>query len=116
MRTASKSYARLNKYQGVVSMECMTGREVSNVKGIMILALLFAAGCSAYVPLEQLEAEALVTGDWSKVEERQRMITRRNLRSSIACPPGTIGYCEVEIGGQHCSCVENEVISSFLQR
>ena len=57
-------------------MDGMTDREVNNVKGIMILALLFAAGCSAYVPLEQLEAEALVTGDWSKVEQRERTIAR----------------------------------------
>ena len=92
----------------------MTDKEVYKVKGIIILAILFAAGCSAYVPLEQLEAEALVTGDWSKVEERQRIIARRNLRSSIACPAGTIGYCEVEVGSQRCSCVDNEVISSFL--
>jgi hypothetical protein len=94
----------------------MTDREVNNVKGIMILALLFVAGCSAYVPLEQLEAEALVTGDWSKVDERQRIIARRNLRSSISCPPGTIGYCEVDAGAPRCSCVEKEIISSFLQR
>ena len=97
-------------------MEHMTGREVDNVKGIMVVAFLFVAGCSAFVPLEQLEAEALVTGDWSRVEERERMIARRNLRSSIACPPGTIGYCEADIGAQRCSCVEKEIISSFLQR
>ena len=97
-------------------MDCMTDREVNNVKGIMILALLFAAGCSAYVPLEQLEAEALVTGDWSKVEERQRMLTRRNLRSSIACPTGSVGYCQTGFGEQRCSCVDYEIISSYLQR
>ena len=97
-------------------MDRMTGREGNNVKGIMILALLFAAGCSAHVSLEQLEAEALISGDWSKVERRQRMIARRNLRSGISCPAGTIGYCELDVGEPRCSCVDNEVIRSFLQR
>ena len=85
------------------------------MKGIMILALLFLAGCSAHKSMEQLEAEALVTGDWSRVEQRQRLIARRNLRSSVACPAGTIGYCEIDTG-KRCSCVDQEVISSFLQR
>jgi hypothetical protein len=95
-------------------MDGVTDREVSNVKGILILVLLLAAGCSATVPLEQLEAEALVTGDWSKVDQRQRMIARRNLRSYIACPAGTIGYCEAGNSGDRCSCIDREIISSYL--
>lgn len=83
---------------------------------MMILALLFVAGCSAYVPLEQLEAEALVSGDWSKVEQRQMMLQRRESRNAPQCPPGTLGYCDVGIGGDRCTCVASEVVSSYLGR
>ena len=86
------------------------------MKGIMILVLLFAAGCSAYVPLEQLEAEALVSGDWSKVEQRQMMLQRRQSRSVPSCPPGTMAYCNVGIGGKKCTCVDNDIVSSILGR
>ena len=86
------------------------------MKGIIMLVLLFAAGCSAYVPLEQLEAEALVSGDWSKVEQREMMLQRRQSRSVPSCPPGTMAYCNVGIGRDECTCVDNEIISSFLER
>jgi hypothetical protein len=92
----------------------MFGREDLDVKGIMILALLFVAGCSAFVPLEQLEAEALVTGDWSKVEERERMLERRKIRSFLQCPAGTIGYCEQGIRREECTCIDREIANSFL--
>lgn len=84
------------------------------MKGMIILVLLFLAGCSAYVPLEQLEAEALVSGDWSRVEQRQHAIQRRNLRSSMACPPGTTGYCEKRTGAERCGCMDSELISSYM--
>lgn len=117
MRTASTRSGRLKAYQGSVSVLGTRDMEVRNVKGIMLLGLLLVAGCSAHVPLEQLEAEALVSGDWSRVEQRQRMIERRKLRSSLACPPGKIGYCEVGASRQErCSCVENQVIRSLLSR
>ena len=86
------------------------------MKGIVLIGLLLLAGCSSMVSLEQLEAEALVSGDWSKVEQRQRIIERRNLRSSLACPPGKIGYCEVVARNERCKCVDNEVIRSLLGR
>ena len=91
--------------------------EVRNVKGVMLIGLLLLAGCSSMVSLEQLESEALVSGDWSQVEQRQRLIERRKVRSSIACPPGTIGYCEVH-GSRYerCRCIENEVIRTLLGR
>jgi hypothetical protein len=80
------------------------------------LGLLFLAGCSAYVPLEQLESEALVSGDWSKVELRQRMLERRKIRSFLQCPTGMIGYCEPGFGREECTCLDREVVNSFLER
>lgn len=84
------------------------------MKGITILALVMLAGCAGYMPLEELEAQALLTGDWSAVEKRERMDARRNLRSFMKCPPGTIGYCEPIQRSEQCSCVDQEIISALL--
>ena|GEM_PF-2256711 len=84
------------------------------MRGIVILALILLAGCSGYIPLEQLEAQALITGDWSAVQKRERTIARRNLHSYMQCPPGTTGYCETYGSPARCSCVDSKVIRSFF--
>ena len=86
------------------------------MRSTLILAMLVLAGCSGYVSLEQLEKEAMITGDWSAVEKRERIIARRNMRAGIACPPGTIGYCESSIGSEDCRCVDTEILSAFYGR
>ncbi len=91
----------------------MDDREVRVVKGILILTLIVLAGCAGYPPLEQLEEQALLTGDWRAVEKRERLEVRRNLRSSMRCPPGTIGYCERYPRVDRCGCVNSTVIRSL---
>jgi len=85
------------------------------VKGIItVLALIALAGCAGFVPMEELESRAFVTGDWSLVEQRERLIERRKLRSYMQCPPGYIGYCQEDFGRKGCSCVESVVVNAFL--
>ena len=86
------------------------------MKGIIVLALILLTGCAGIVPMEQLEAEALITGDWSAVERRERIVARRNLRSFLQCPPGTIGYCEIGFGSNSCSCVSSRSASIVLSQ
>lgn len=81
---------------------------------IIIFALCVLAGCSTRPTLEQLEAEALVTGDWSRVEQREAAIARRNQRSGISCPSGTVGYCKTFMSDKECACVSQESIYSLL--
>lgn len=81
---------------------------------ITLLALVVLTGCGSMKTLEELEAEALLSGDWSAVELRERQTARRNLNSSIYCPPGRIGYCEAEFGKTECSCVDQERLNAFL--
>ena len=92
----------------------MYDREVRVVKGITMLTLIFLVGCAGVVPLEQLEADALLSGDWSAVEQRERLIARRNLRSYMRCEPGTIGYCETNNGLEHCRCIDRKIIQSLF--
>lgn len=86
--------------------------------GMKIIVTAFAvallASCASFVPMEELETEALMSGDWSLVEQRERIIERRKLRSYMQCPPGYIGYCQEDFGRKGCSCVESAVVNAFL--
>ncbi len=84
------------------------------MKVIVILSFVFLAGCSGYMTLEELEAQAVQTGDWSEVEKRERIIARRKVRTGIACPPGTTGYCVTNFGAESCTCMESSAIRAFL--
>ena len=86
------------------------------MKTILFLALFVLAGCSSIATMEELEAEALATGDWSAVEKRERGIERRNSRAGLSCPSGTTGYCESAFGHEECMCVESAVLSAFYSR
>ena len=84
------------------------------MKGIVVLALILLAGCAGVTPLEQLEAEALISGDWTAVERRERTIARRDSRKTH-CPPGTVGYCEVDFGTNACTCIKSGAMRSFIE-
>ena len=83
---------------------------------ITVTILLLLTGCGAMKSMEQLEKEAFLSGDWSAVEQRERQIARRNLKSSLYCPPGKIGYCEADFGRNECTCIDQEQLNAFLMR
>ena len=84
------------------------------MKGIIVLALILSTGCASYQSLEQLEAHALVSGDWSAVETRERIIARRKQRNSFQCPPGFSAVCEMRISSDRCTCVDADGMRTFL--
>ena len=49
---------------------------MKNIAVVLVTCLLWA--CSSYSSLEELVAEAEQTGDWSKVEERERILVTPN--------------------------------------
>jgi len=114
LRAVSPRTSGLNKYQGIVGSDWWDDREVREMKGITILALLLLSGCGTFTTLEQLEATAMLTGDWSEVEKRERTIQRRKLRAGSQCPPGAIAYCHSYMSNNRCTCVKSEVIHSLL--
>ena len=64
--------------------------------------------------LEQLERQAFLTGDWSAVEQRERLIARREARKGVQCPSGQVSYCEKRGALSRCGCVDHEELSSAL--
>ncbi len=84
------------------------------MKVFVLLGVFFLTGCGAVPSLEQLEEQAFLTGDWSAVEERERIIARRDARRGPQCPAGMIAYCENRIGQKRCGCIDNDEIRALL--
>ena len=64
-----------------------------------------AVGCEIRPPLEQLEDEAMVTGDWTAVERREDLITRRLESTAPGCWSGEVKKCVEEQSGIQCYCL-----------
>lgn len=84
------------------------------MKGMALLILILLGGCGTYMSLEQLEATAMLTGDWSEVERRERIIARRNLSAGTQCPPGTVNVCQGRAASNRCTCIKSDVVRTLL--
>ena len=59
----------------------------------LLACLVLGSACA--VPMQQLVDEALVTGDWSEVEQREAAALRRQAREpSMQCGSSEVGYCK----------------------
>ena len=76
-----------------------------------ILLLIFLVACSNQPTLDELEAEALQTGDWSAVEERETLLRRTGLISKLDCPDGTMEMCVDDGGKETCRCLPPSAIA-----
>ncbi|MCH8865912.1 MAG: hypothetical protein IID58_03585 [Proteobacteria bacterium] len=75
------------------------------MRPISVLALFFLVGCTASPTLEELKDTAIVSGDWSEVEKRERSLQRRLTGVAPVCPQGYTRVC-IENGSQeNCSCL-----------
>ncbi len=63
------------------------------MKLMLLLGAVFLTGCVSMPTLEQLEDQALLTGDWSAVEQREKLIARRDSRRGMKCPTYMVAYC-----------------------
>ncbi len=79
------------------------------------LAICLVA-CAPTRTLEELEAEALTTGDWSAVEKREALIAKREARRPIQCGSGQISYCHKNVGRVDCQCVSKSAMTNVFVR
>jgi len=79
-----------------------------------LFAFFLVAGCAAGPTTQELETQAFVSGDWSKVEQRERMVSRRQFRNGIQCSSSHFGYCEVRFGKKVCTCLKRELLDSVF--
>jgi hypothetical protein len=80
----------------------------------LVLTLMILGGCGTYHTLDELENQALLTGDWSEVERRERIIARRQGRSGLSCPSGLTRYCERWGADQRCTCIQTDDVQQML--
>jgi hypothetical protein len=69
-----------------------------------VLLLIFLVGCSNQQTLSELEAEAMATGDWTAVEQRERINERMRVQSEPKCAEGFYNYCRIKGVQEICSC------------
>ena len=85
------------------------------MKVLVLLGVLILTGCISAPTLEQLETQAFLTGDWSAVEQRHRIIAKRAASRAIPCPTGSVAVCRKRLGTEdRCSCVNDEQIRALL--
>ena len=75
------------------------------MKLLSIVVLCLLAGCASKPSLEELEAEASITGDWSAVENRERMNRRMGVQDERKCEAGFMLMCSKRSAKEICSCV-----------
>ena len=84
------------------------------MKLMLLLGAVFLTGCVSMPTLEQLEEQALLTGDWSAVEQREKSIAKRDSRRGMKCPNGMIAYCEQRLGQKRCACISKSEMMAFM--
>ncbi len=77
---------------------------VIDMKAIILLLAIFMAGCAARPSLEQLEDQALASGDWTAVEHREEINRKRGLTGTAECPVHQTKVCIEDGMGDSCFC------------
>ena len=77
---------------------------------LSVLILMTMAACTASPTIEELETQALLSGDWSQVEKRERALARRMARIGPACPGGSFAVCIERIGRNTCTCARPDAV------
>ncbi len=75
------------------------------MKFVILFTLVIVGGCAQRRPLEQLEDEALTTGDWTAVEKREEVTKEWLELSAPGCPVGLTKKCFEEQSGIQCYCL-----------
>lgn len=76
------------------------------IMGLVLLIVM--TGCSVGPTMAELETQAMLTGDWSAVERRERAIERRRQRQGMQCPAGFIAYCDNTAFDTSCTCIDHD--------
>jgi len=78
------------------------------MKNLFILVLvLLLAGCVGRPTVEELTSDAMISGDWSEVEKRERIRARSSALFGKQCSGGQLLLCEEHGSGRECECVRS---------
>lgn len=86
------------------------------MKALHVLLALVLVGCAQTKTLEELELEAMQSGDWSAVEKRERQIKNHESRKALKCPRGTTAVCKELLAKRQCSCEAKGEVVELMKR
>lgn len=75
------------------------------MKMLSILLISALVGCAGQQTLEELEYEALTSGDWTEVEKREQLLARKSKREGVDCPEGLTNICFEQGMKISCECL-----------
>jgi hypothetical protein len=75
------------------------------MKMLSILLISALVGCAGQQTLEELEKEALISGDWTEVEKREQLLARKSKREGQDCPDGLTNICVEQGMKASCECL-----------
>lgn len=81
---------------------------------LVLMGALFLGGCGSFATMEELEQQAALTGDWSAVEQRERIIARREAKKGPTCGQGQVAYCQSYVGTMNCRCISTGAMRDVL--
>ena len=74
------------------------------MKYLSLLVLIALVGCASRPTTEELEVDATKTGEWSAVEDRERMNKKMRVTPELKCPEHLMLICIKDGGHEECSC------------
>ena len=78
------------------------------MRTIPVIVLLILSGCAAQPSLEELEDEALLSGDWSKVLSHEQKRERQHASNRLECPRYSVAVCRESGLNSKCNCVPSK--------
>jgi len=75
------------------------------MKTLSILLIFALVGCAGQKTLEELEYEALISGDWTEVEKREQLLARKGEKEGQDCPEGLTNICFEQGMKVSCDCL-----------
>lgn len=90
----------LRHYEAIL----ISGKHMNNYRLLVVLMVL--AGCAARPSLQELEEEALATGDWSRMERRIEMDRKMGMIDGVEkCDNGYVLHCQAKGEREVCGCI-----------
>ncbi len=76
----------------------------ATMKYISLLVLIALVGCASRPTTEELELDAAKTGDWSAVDDRERMNEKMRVAPELKCPEHLMLICIINGEHEECYC------------
>jgi len=70
------------------------------------------AACAGRPTLEELENDAVNSGEWDAVQRREALLERRRA-ASPDCPNGFVNYCWDHLAEERCACVKSHELFRY---